>query len=98
MGRIAEQLADYVYVTSDNPRHEVPEEIISEIVAGMSLPEKRTVICDRREAIRRAIADHLPGDVIILAGKGHETYQKIGDSVLHFDEREIVAQILAETV
>ena len=95
MGGIAERLADYVYVTSDNPRHEDPEQIISEIVAGMSMPQKRTVICDRREAISTAIERHHAGDVIILAGKGHETYQKIGDSVLHFDEREIVAQVLS---
>lgn len=95
MGRIAEQLADFVYVTSDNPRHEDPAEIIAEIVAGMSLPGKRRVLVDRREAIRTAIYEHQPGDTIILAGKGHETYQKIGDSTLRFDEREILANLLA---
>ncbi|MBQ3141415.1 MAG: UDP-N-acetylmuramoyl-L-alanyl-D-glutamate--2,6-diaminopimelate ligase, partial [Clostridia bacterium] len=96
MGRLAEELADYVYVTSDNPRHEDPDAIIREIVDGMRLPKKRTVIADRREAIRAAMVNHQPGDCIILAGKGHETYQKIGDSTLHFDEREVVAQILDE--
>lgn len=96
MGRLAEELADYVYVTSDNPRHEDPDAIIAEIVAGMSLPQKRTVIPDRREAIRAALKNRLPGDCIILAGKGHETYQKIGDRTLHFDEREVVAQLLNE--
>lgn len=96
MGAIAEKLADFVYVTSDNPRHEEPEAIIAEIVAGMKHPEKRQVICDRREAIKTAVENHRSGDIIILAGKGHETYQKIGDSVLHFDEREIAAQMLAQ--
>ena len=95
MGKIAEELADFVYVTSDNPRHEDPEAIIREIIDGMKQPKKRKVICDRREAIRTAILEHQPGDVVILAGKGHETYQKVGDSVLHFDEREVAAQFLS---
>ena len=95
MGKIAEELADFVYVTSDNPRHEDPEVIIREILAGMKQTHKRRVICDRREAIKTAIMEHQPGDVVILAGKGHEDYQKVGDSVLHFDEREIAAQFLS---
>ncbi|HNX13885.1 MAG TPA: UDP-N-acetylmuramoyl-L-alanyl-D-glutamate--2,6-diaminopimelate ligase [Oscillospiraceae bacterium] len=95
MGKIAEELADFVYVTSDNPRHEAPDAIIGEILEGMKQPKKRRVISDRREAIKTAILEHQPGDVVILAGKGHEAYQKIGDSVLHFDEREITAQFLS---
>ncbi len=95
MGKIAEELADFVYVTSDNPRRENPEAIIREITDGMRQPKKRRVITDRREAIKTAILEHQPGDVVILAGKGHETYQKIGDSVLRFDEREVAAQFLS---
>lgn len=95
MGAIAEKRADLIYVTSDNPRHEEPEKIIEEIVAGMKDPSRRRVICDRREAIGTAIREHLPGDVIVLAGKGDETYQKVGDSVLHFDEREICAGFIS---
>lgn len=95
MGRIAADNADLVVVTSDNPRTEDPDEIIREIVAGMK--DKRTptkVICDRREAIAWAIDNAAPGDVLLLAGKGHEDYQVIGHEKHHMDEREIVADCL----
>lgn len=95
MGRIAEDNADLVVVTSDNPRTEDPDEIIREIVAGMK--DKRTptkVICDRREAIAWAIDNAAPGDVLLLAGKGHEDYQVVGHEKHHMDEREIVADCL----
>ena len=95
MGRIAGQKADFVIVTSDNPRTEDPEAIIADILPG--LKETRTpyvVQPDRREAIAYAIENHCPGDVIILCGKGHEDYQIIGKTKVHMDEREIVAEIL----
>lgn len=95
MGRIAADNADLVVVTSDNPRTEDPDEIIREIVAGMK--DKRTptkVICDRREAIAWAIDNAASGDVLLLAGKGHEDYQVVGHEKHHMDEREIVADCL----
>lgn len=95
MGRIAAENADFVVVTSDNPRTEDPEAIIADIVAGMegsSTP--REVITGRPEAIEWAIEHHQPGDVIVLAGKGHEDYQIVGHEKHHMDEREIVADIL----
>ncbi len=97
MGEIATSLADFSIITSDNPRTEVPSEIIAEIVAGIKVPKNRyKVIEDRREAIAYAIDSHLEGDLIILAGKGHETYQIIGKTKYHMDEREIVAEHLCE--
>lgn len=95
MGRIAADNADLVVVTSDNPRTEDPDEIIREIVAGMK--DKRTptkVICDRSEAIAWAIDNAAPGDVLLLAGKGHEDYQVVGHEKHHMDEREIVSDCL----
>ncbi|MGN0982143.1 MAG: UDP-N-acetylmuramoyl-L-alanyl-D-glutamate--2,6-diaminopimelate ligase [Candidatus Limivicinus sp.] len=97
MGAIAADNADYVIITSDNPRTEEPMAIINEILPG--LKDKGTpyeVICDRREAIGRAIDKACPGDVILLAGKGHEDYQVIGHEKIHMDEREIVAEYLSK--
>ena len=96
MGAIAADNADLVIVTSDNPRTEDPDEIIREIVEGTK--GKRTpvkVLCDRVEAIHWAIDNAGPGDVILLAGKGHEDYQVVGHEKRHMDEREIVAEYLA---
>ncbi len=96
MGNIGTSLSDFAIITSDNPRTEEPSAIIADIVAGVKVPKNRyTVIEDRREAIKYAIDNHLPGDVIILAGKGHETYQIVGREKHHMDEREIVAEYLA---
>ena len=95
MGGIAADNADLVIVTSDNPRTEDPDAIIDEIVEGLknkTTPHK--VICDRVEAIKWAIDNHLPDDVILLAGKGHEDYQVIGHEKRHMDEREIVAEYI----
>ncbi len=94
MGRIAAENADFTVVTSDNPRSEQPEAIIADIVAGMPEDAPKQVICDRREAIFWALAHHEPEDVIVLAGKGHETYQEIRGVKNHMDEREIVADYL----
>jgi UDP-N-acetylmuramoyl-L-alanyl-D-glutamate--2,6-diaminopimelate ligase len=89
MGRIATELADLPVVTSDNPRTEDPDAIIDEIERGMGgKPHQR--VTDRRQAIRAALEAGRRGDTILLAGKGHETYQVIGKDKLPFDEREIV--------
>ena len=89
MGRIAADRADLTIVTSDNPRTEDPDVIIAEIEAGMA-DAPRVSITDRRQAIRHALEAAEPGDTLLLAGKGHETYQVIGTEKLAFDEREIV--------
>ena len=95
MGAIAADNADLVIVTSDNPRTEDPEEIIREILEGMKGKRTQTkVICDRVEAIHWAIDNAGAGDVILLAGKGHEDYQVVGHEKHHMDEREIVAEYL----
>jgi UDP-N-acetylmuramoyl-L-alanyl-D-glutamate--2,6-diaminopimelate ligase len=87
MGRIAENLADVVIVTSDNPRSEDPAEIAREIVAGAGKRERVVVVLDRRNAIRLAIERALPGDTVVIAGKGHEQNQIVGAEVLPFDDR-----------
>jgi len=86
MGEIAARLADTVIVTSDNPRTEKPEAIIDEIVAGVAKPVRK--ITNRREAIVTAVQSAPPDAVIVIAGKGHETYQVMADEVIHFDDRE----------
>ena len=97
MGRIASELSDFVIVTSDNPRTEDPNDIIAEILPGLKDGKTPyTVIPDRPSAIRWAIENHQPGDLILLCGKGHEDYQIIGHEKIHMDEREIVADILRE--
>ena len=88
MGKVAGQLADKVYVTSDNPRGEDPVGIIEEIVAGIPAEADVLTFVDRREAIRQAIADAEAGDVLLVAGKGHETYQEIKGEKFPFDDRE----------
>lgn len=90
MGEIAGRLADLAILTSDNPRGEKPEAILDEIEKGMGSiePKKYSRITDRREAIARTIAGADQSDVIVIAGKGHETYQVMGDQILHFDDRE----------
>jgi len=95
MGKIAAELSDYVVVTSDNPRTENPSDIIKDILEGMKGYEKKfTVVENRREAIKYALSIGKEGDVIILAGKGHETYQILKDRTIDFDERQIVKEIL----
>ncbi len=97
MGRIAAQMADFVVVTSDNPRTEVPGDIIADILPGLEGTETPYVVVeDRVEAIRYALDHARKDDVIILAGKGHETYQIVGHEKRHLDEREVVAAYIAE--
>ena len=96
MGRVAAEQADHVIVTSDNPRSEDPDAIIAEILSGMP---RRTIgiltLADREAAIARSLAEAGPGDVIVLAGKGHETTQTVGDRVVPFDDREVARGLLA---
>ncbi|MBQ9354971.1 MAG: UDP-N-acetylmuramoyl-L-alanyl-D-glutamate--2,6-diaminopimelate ligase, partial [Clostridia bacterium] len=95
MGSIAVRNADYVIVTSDNPRSEEPLSIIDDILEGtVGSPVPVKVIENRVEAIKFAISIALPGDIIVLAGKGHEDYQILKDKTIHLDEREVVAEAL----
>ncbi len=112
MGEIAGRYSDMAIVTSDNPRSEIPSEIIREILTGLAslgikeysegvLPagfgEKGFIVVEsRREAIRLAVRIALPGDIVLIAGKGHEDYQIIGNERLHFDDREEAAKALLE--
>ncbi len=96
MGAAAAQLSDFLVVTSDNPRSEEPEAIIADILTGLTeTATPYTVIPNRVEAIRWAVTNAQPGDTILLAGKGHETYQILKEGTIHLDEREIVADALA---
>ncbi len=97
MGKIAGELSDYLIVTSDNPRTEEPSKIIDDIMVGVKETAcEHIVIVNRREAIDFALKFAKAGDCIILAGKGHETYQIIGKTKNHFDEREVIAECLGE--
>jgi UDP-N-acetylmuramoyl-L-alanyl-D-glutamate--2,6-diaminopimelate ligase len=92
MGKIAAQLSDVVVVTSDNPRTEDPQRIIQDILAG--IPGTPLVVPDRQEAIYQAIHMAQPGDGVMIAGKGHEDYQILGTTKIHFDDREQAASAL----
>jgi UDP-N-acetylmuramoyl-L-alanyl-D-glutamate--2,6-diaminopimelate ligase len=93
MGATAAKLADRLYVTSDNPRGENPQTIVDEIVAG-SGSRGHVVELDRRRAIERAVAEARPGDAVLVAGKGHETYQIVGSEVLDFDDAAVARDAL----
>jgi UDP-N-acetylmuramoyl-L-alanyl-D-glutamate--2,6-diaminopimelate ligase len=96
MGRAAAELSDFVIVTSDNPRSEDPLLVINDILVGIQKCDTPfEVLADRREAIRRAIGEARAGDVVILAGKGHESYQVLPSGTIHFDDRETAGEILA---
>ena len=96
MAHAAAGLSDLLILTSDNPRSECPEDTLADMQAGLTPDEKERTetVVDRREAIRRAVAAANPGDVILIAGKGHETTQTIGAEVFHFDDREEVRKAL----
>ncbi len=100
MGGIAARLSDRMWVTSDNPRSEDPEAIIDDVLAGVpagaATRERHARIADRRSAIHAALRWAGPGDTVVLAGKGHESYQIVGADVLPFDDREVARRILAE--
>lgn len=95
MGAVAGKLSDYTVVTSDNPRSEEPEEIINDILPGIERHTKNyRVLVDRGEAIAHALHYARPGDTVIIAGKGHETYQEVKGKTLPFDDREVAREIL----
>ncbi len=96
MARVAERYADRIIVTTDNPRHENPQRIIDEILAGFENRDKVDTIPDRREAIEIAIMQAQPGDVVLLAGKGHETSQIVGDVHIAFDDRRVAREFLEQ--
>jgi UDP-N-acetylmuramoyl-L-alanyl-D-glutamate--2,6-diaminopimelate ligase len=88
MAAIASRLADRVVVTSDNPRTEDPLSILNDVVAGISAGTDLVVEADRARAIAQAVAAAEPGDLVLIAGKGHEDYQILGTTKIHFDDRE----------
>lgn len=97
MGKIAAQLSDFLVITSDNIRSEEPASIIQDILIGVK--EEKTpyeVVEERHDGIRYAMEHARAGDIVLLAGKGHETYQILPTGTIHFDEREVVAEILAD--
>ena len=93
MGKIGCELSDIAIITSDNPRSEEPMDIINDIVKPLNY-DNFVIEVNRKEAIRKAMNMALEGDVIVIAGKGHETYQTLKDETIHFDEREVVYDIL----
>ncbi len=97
MGELAARLSDLAIVTSDNPRTEDPEAIIEDIEAGLKQVARQYVkLTDRREAIFHAIGEAREGDVVLIAGKGHETYQIIGERRIHFDDHEVAREAMKE--
>jgi UDP-N-acetylmuramoyl-L-alanyl-D-glutamate--2,6-diaminopimelate ligase len=100
LGEVAAKLADFCILTSDNPSFESPDKIIDDIAACFNSPDScdYVKIPDRREAIRYAVKKSRRGDIVLLAGKGHETYQLIGDKKLPFSERAIILEALEESI
>ncbi len=94
MGRISVNLADSIIITSDNPRTEDPETILQDILKGIQAKDRVESIVDRREAIYKALEQAQEGDTVLIAGKGHETYQEIGLKRIPFDDREVVKKYL----
>ena len=95
MAKVAEKYADRIIVTTDNPRHENPQDIIDEVMAGFSSTDNVEAIIDRRQAIDVVISNAQPGDVVLLAGKGHETSQIVGDVHIAFDDRRVARELLS---
>lgn len=93
MGRVASELADDLILTNDNPRSEEPEQIIRQILVGIT-HSRHQVILDRRQAIEKALSMAKPGDIVLVAGKGHEDYQIFKDKTVDFPERDIVRELL----
>jgi UDP-N-acetylmuramoyl-L-alanyl-D-glutamate--2,6-diaminopimelate ligase len=96
MGEAAGSLSDVVIATSDNPRTEDPEAILRDVEVGLRASGRPYLkIVDRREAIHRAVAEARAGDIVVIAGKGHEDYQIVGTEKRHFDDREAAREALA---
>lgn len=96
MAKVAESLADRIVITTDNPRDELPEEIIGDMLAGLGEPGNAEVITDRAEAIRRAIHDSRSGDIVLIAGKGHETWQEAAGRKIPFSDEASVRSALED--
>lgn len=98
MGRIAERLADLLVITSDNPRSEDPQQILTDILTGIQRfdSDRMAVNVDRKQAIHAAIDMAQPDDIIVVAGKGHEDYQILADRTIHFDDREVVQEYVKQ--
>ena len=96
MGRAAEMLADNVFVTSDNPRHESAGSIIEDVMAGFESPDNAVVEPDRAAAIQKAIENCQPGDIVLVAGKGHETWQEIGGQKIPFSDESTILTALGD--
>jgi UDP-N-acetylmuramoyl-L-alanyl-D-glutamate--2,6-diaminopimelate ligase len=96
MGAVAEDRADVVIVTDDNPRNEDPQAIVAQVLSGMRDAGAAVVVGDRREAIHHALAEAEPGDVVVIAGKGHEDYQLVRGEVRPFSDRAVVLEALGE--
>lgn len=98
MAKEASRLSDKLILTSDNPRFENPDDILNDMVEGLDADDRRRMlrIADRREAIRTAAQFAQKGDVVVIAGKGHENYQEICGVKHHFDDKEVVQEIFNE--
>jgi UDP-N-acetylmuramoyl-L-alanyl-D-glutamate--2,6-diaminopimelate ligase len=96
MGKVASEMADKVFLTSDNPRSESPTSILSDIVGGVKSGADYTIEPDRRGAIKLALQCAQKDDVVLIAGKGHETYQIFRDKTIGFDDRQIAREILGD--
>ena len=97
MGDVAARIANYAIITSDNPRSESPSQIISEIESGFEGTHYE-IVEDRREAIALGVSYLLPGDILLIAGKGHENYQVLGMKKVRFDDREVAREFLRNRV
>jgi UDP-N-acetylmuramoyl-L-alanyl-D-glutamate--2,6-diaminopimelate ligase len=95
MGRVAEEGSDHVVVTSDNPRSEDPRQILQDIMSGLKRPEEAVFEVDRKDAIALGIRMARANDTVLIAGKGHETYQEFKDHRVHFDDREVAREFLS---
>ncbi|MBP8961381.1 MAG: UDP-N-acetylmuramoyl-L-alanyl-D-glutamate--2,6-diaminopimelate ligase, partial [Opitutaceae bacterium] len=94
MVRAVQEFADYSFATADNPRGESLAQIFEDMRAGVTSPEKLTWIDDRRRAISLALDMAKPGDCLLIAGKGHESYQEFADTVIPFDDRQVVRELI----
>jgi UDP-N-acetylmuramoyl-L-alanyl-D-glutamate--2,6-diaminopimelate ligase len=95
MGEVSGKMADFTVITSDNPRYEEPQDIIDDIITGIEKTDGEYMeIIDRKEAIAYCMSHAQPGDIVVLAGKGHETYQEIKGNKYHMNEEEIVLELL----
>jgi len=95
MTRAVQEFADFTFATADNPRGEAPSQIFADMKEGVTAPDKITWIDDRRRAISLALDAAKPGDCLIIAGKGHESYQEFADTVIPFDDRQVVRELIS---